>query len=543
MREVDEALAQGLCPSRQGRSEPGACRRPPTGRPTSSRTMPPHEPSRSPASATAPTQVAGPAPRGRGPGRRAAMAGRRPQAGAGLGRPVRSARRAAHRRPTPPGPPRDPLHQLPSRRGPHDPRLDPRPRCAAPQPHRPGRRRSRPVRCWRGCSAFGPRWDWTTSSRAATPCPTPWSMPPTTTSPSCRSAAPSPGRATSSPRPPGPAPSPVSDASSTSIILDGGPLFTGLSAAVLHRSVDAAVLVCHRGLTGERAIVRARRSSKAAESPCWAWPRPSSSGAWEADHRPTPRPVPRSPERARSPRVAVYESHYNLERRPFGESVDPSVYVALPSHEIVLRRLRYALEQSRAPAILYGPSGSGKTLLARRLASQLGGPSVHLTFPALPAAELIGTARRGAGRAGRAARRLGEALQAVAESPRRDGRPGPSPAPGRRRRTVDPRSGHIRGPPAPAQLRDRRLARPVAAPRREHRGALRPAPRPGRSAGRPLPGRYPERGRVVGLRPRPARRRRGPPRDAALLPRRPPALYHALADSPAASIASPISPS
>lgn len=42
------------------------------------------------------------------------------------------------------------------------------------------------------------------------------------------------------------------------ILLDGGPLFTGLSAAVLHRSVDAAVLVYHRELTGERAILRAR---------------------------------------------------------------------------------------------------------------------------------------------------------------------------------------------------------------------------------------------------------------------------------------------
>jgi Mrp family chromosome partitioning ATPase len=42
------------------------------------------------------------------------------------------------------------------------------------------------------------------------------------------------------------------------ILLDGGPLFTGLSAAVLHRSVDAAVLVCHRGLTSSRALLRAR---------------------------------------------------------------------------------------------------------------------------------------------------------------------------------------------------------------------------------------------------------------------------------------------
>jgi protein-tyrosine kinase len=42
------------------------------------------------------------------------------------------------------------------------------------------------------------------------------------------------------------------------VLIDGGPLFSGLSAAVLHRSVDAAVLVHHRGISGERAILRAR---------------------------------------------------------------------------------------------------------------------------------------------------------------------------------------------------------------------------------------------------------------------------------------------
>ena len=42
------------------------------------------------------------------------------------------------------------------------------------------------------------------------------------------------------------------------VIIDGSPLFTGLSAAVLHRSVDAAVLVHHRTLTGERSLLRAR---------------------------------------------------------------------------------------------------------------------------------------------------------------------------------------------------------------------------------------------------------------------------------------------
>ncbi len=42
------------------------------------------------------------------------------------------------------------------------------------------------------------------------------------------------------------------------VLIDGSPLFAGLSAAVLHRSVDAAILVHNRSLTGERALLRAR---------------------------------------------------------------------------------------------------------------------------------------------------------------------------------------------------------------------------------------------------------------------------------------------
>jgi protein-tyrosine kinase len=42
------------------------------------------------------------------------------------------------------------------------------------------------------------------------------------------------------------------------VLVDGSPIFTGLSAAVLHRSVDAAVLVHNRSMTGERSLLRAR---------------------------------------------------------------------------------------------------------------------------------------------------------------------------------------------------------------------------------------------------------------------------------------------
>jgi protein-tyrosine kinase len=51
------------------------------------------------------------------------------------------------------------------------------------------------------------------------------------------------------------------------ILLDGGPLFTGLSAALLHRSVDAAVLVHHKGMTGERTVLRAREVLEAGGIP------------------------------------------------------------------------------------------------------------------------------------------------------------------------------------------------------------------------------------------------------------------------------------
>ena len=39
----------------------------------------------------------------------------------------------------------------------------------------------------------------------------------------------------------------------------------------------------------------------------------------------------------------MYEAHFGLKERPFGETVSPSAYVALPSRDTVLRRLRYAL--------------------------------------------------------------------------------------------------------------------------------------------------------------------------------------------------------
>jgi type II secretory pathway predicted ATPase ExeA len=81
--------------------------------------------------------------------------------------------------------------------------------------------------------------------------------------------------------------------------------------------------------------------------------------------------------------------HFDLERRPFDESLDLGVYVPLPSREVAVRRLRYGLDQGSGVVVVHGPPGAGKTLLARRLIEVVGGPAVHLAFPALPPASLL----------------------------------------------------------------------------------------------------------------------------------------------------------
>ena len=88
----------------------------------------------------------------------------------------------------------------------------------------------------------------------------------------------------------------------------------------------------------------------------------------------------------------MYESYWQLKRKPFESGSDPSVYYPGEAHQAALLKLRYAIESHAGAALLAGASGSGKTLLVRMLAERLGAnytPFVHLVFPQMPTADLL----------------------------------------------------------------------------------------------------------------------------------------------------------
>jgi general secretion pathway protein A len=88
----------------------------------------------------------------------------------------------------------------------------------------------------------------------------------------------------------------------------------------------------------------------------------------------------------------MYESYWQLDRRPFENTDDPRFYYPGESHQGTLLKLRYVVENQRGGAVLAGAAGTGKTLLARVLARQLADtcrPVAHLVFPQMPAGDLL----------------------------------------------------------------------------------------------------------------------------------------------------------
>jgi type II secretory pathway predicted ATPase ExeA len=88
----------------------------------------------------------------------------------------------------------------------------------------------------------------------------------------------------------------------------------------------------------------------------------------------------------------MYESHWQLDEKPFENSVDARFYYPGESPQAALLKLRYAVENRRGGALLAGAPGTGKTLIVSMLGGMLGqsnSPFVHLVFPQMSAADLL----------------------------------------------------------------------------------------------------------------------------------------------------------
>lgn len=89
----------------------------------------------------------------------------------------------------------------------------------------------------------------------------------------------------------------------------------------------------------------------------------------------------------------MYESYWQLDRKPFENTADPRFYFPAEPQQSALLKLRYAIENHRGAALLCGAAGTGKTLVVRMLRENLEepyAPQVHVTFPRMNTAELLG---------------------------------------------------------------------------------------------------------------------------------------------------------
>lgn len=88
----------------------------------------------------------------------------------------------------------------------------------------------------------------------------------------------------------------------------------------------------------------------------------------------------------------MYESYWRFKSRPFENKASNDFYYPSETHQAAMLKLRYAIENRRAAALLCGPTGMGKSLVAEMLLRQLSDtyrPVYHLVFPTLDSEQLI----------------------------------------------------------------------------------------------------------------------------------------------------------
>ncbi|MEZ6133472.1 MAG: AAA family ATPase [Pirellulaceae bacterium] len=88
----------------------------------------------------------------------------------------------------------------------------------------------------------------------------------------------------------------------------------------------------------------------------------------------------------------MYEEHWKLSGRPFENRTESRFYYPAETHQAALVKLRYAIENRRAAALLCGPGGMGKSLIVDSLRRQLNEefrPFCAVAFPAMSSEQLI----------------------------------------------------------------------------------------------------------------------------------------------------------
>ncbi|MBC7820694.1 MAG: AAA family ATPase [Planctomycetaceae bacterium] len=88
----------------------------------------------------------------------------------------------------------------------------------------------------------------------------------------------------------------------------------------------------------------------------------------------------------------MYSQHWNLERPPFENTLDPEFFFPSQSHQAAVLKLRYLIENQKGAGVLVGATGAGKTFVTRRLAhdlSQQAGPWLHFPFPQMSPDDLL----------------------------------------------------------------------------------------------------------------------------------------------------------
>jgi general secretion pathway protein A len=89
----------------------------------------------------------------------------------------------------------------------------------------------------------------------------------------------------------------------------------------------------------------------------------------------------------------MYERFWQLHHNPFDDETDLRSFFRSETHQATLLKLRYLIENGKGTGLLVGGTGFGKSYLIHVLRQQLGdsyGPFIHLVFPQMTPAELLG---------------------------------------------------------------------------------------------------------------------------------------------------------